>query len=429
MREYSKRSNETLDEYKIRLYTNKVAYGLSNQEIGDILNKETGQKLDESAYRKPVQNVLKYANIMKEHWFNLGVKSAIENPDMATDTIFDIYYEKEKNLYKKEQLLRDKLRETRKLWRVESRADNLKKVVLDYVSEINDVAPIEPVSSTRIIELMNEKRDGVAVLSLSDWHFGEKIDSFLGKYNKDIFDKMIQKIVEDTIMHCTHNKIKTLKVINMGDLMSGMIHVSTRVSNEEDIVAQTTYVAEKIAMMMNEFSYHIPEVELYSTVDNHGRVNLKYTDHLEKESFALFVPVIVGARISHLPNVKVVDNYIDGIREYDVGVMDIYDRKAIFVHGHNDNLSPNKLKDLILMSRVVDPICVFMGHYHKNYEDEIHGIDIIVNPALVPTGAYAKQIRASGQSRQKLTIFKKSNNSVYREMTVFINLEGVWKNE
>lgn len=418
----NRREGEPLLDYQIRLYSNKVAYNLSNEDIGKILNEETGQNIDESAYRKPIQNILKYADRMKSVWFDEGFKSATES-EGDTDGILRLYAEKEKELYKREQIVRDQLTEMRRHLRVEGRADNLKQVILDYVDEVEDIRPIKPISVQDMYRLSQEERQRVAVLTLSDWHFGEQVKNFLGEYNKDIFDYMIDEITHQTIEYCTAFKVKTLKVTNMGDLMSGMIHVSTRIANEEDVVEQTIYVAEKLASMLEMFSHHIPEVELYSTVDNHGRVNLKYTDHIEKESFARFIPAIVEPRVKGLPNVRVVNNIINGVEEYDIGIMEIFDREAIFVHGHNDKLSQNALKDLILISQVHQPLCVFMGHYHKNYEDEIHGIDIIVNPAMVPTGEYAKKIRKSSLSRQKLTIFNKDkHDNVFREGTVFITL-------
>lgn len=421
--EYKRREGESLLDYQIRLYSNKVSYGLTNNEIGVILNIETNQNIDESAYRKPIQAILSYSEKLKKKWFEEGYKSA-SGEDGQVVLSLEAFAEKEKNIRKREMLIQTKQSEINRFYRLESRVDALKQTILDYANDVEDINPINGIEPEELRKLQEQDNEAVAVLTLSDWHYGEEINNFISQYNSNIFDSMIDKLTNDTILYCKTMKVKTLKVVSMGDLMSGMIHLTTRLSNEKDIVEQTLYVAEKLAQMIELLSKHIPEIEFYSTVDNHGRINPNYKEHVEKESFTLFLHHIVELRIKDkLPNVKVMPNEIGGVTEYDIGVMDIFDRQAIFVHGHNDGLKADKIKDLILFSQVSRPICVFMGHFHKNFEDEIHGIDVIVNPSLVPTGEYAKKLRASSLSRQKLTVFNKDKNeNVYREGTFYITL-------
>lgn len=45
-------SEESYDDFFVRLHENKRAYSLSSQQIADILNKETGKQYTESKYRK-----------------------------------------------------------------------------------------------------------------------------------------------------------------------------------------------------------------------------------------------------------------------------------------------------------------------------------------------------------------------------------------
>ena len=422
--EFRRKENEDLLTYQIRLYENKVAYGLNNYEIGQILNKETEQNLDESAYRKPIQAILKYSNNMRETWYTEGYNSALNKKGYKTIIPnVETFAVREKNIKKREMMVQSEQAEINRYWRLEARTDRLKETILDYVQDVEKIKPIKSISVEDMQRLMSEERNRIAVLTLSDWHYGEEIDNFIAKYNTSIFDSMIEKLVEDTVLYCNLMKIKTLKIVSMGDLMSGMIHLTTRLSNEKNIVEQTMYVAEMLSNMIAEISKHVPNIEFYSTVDNHGRINPNYKEHIEKESFTILLHHIVGIRLRQLPNVKIMENEINGVEEFDIGVMNIYDRQAIFVHGHNDKLNSNKIKDLILFSKIPNPICIFMGHYHKNFEDEIHGIDLIVNPALVPTGEYAKKLRASSLSRQKMTIFdKKENGEVFREATFFITM-------
>ena len=49
---YQKEKNETIKEYKLRLFRNKDLYDLNTQQIADLINLETGDNFSESAYRK-----------------------------------------------------------------------------------------------------------------------------------------------------------------------------------------------------------------------------------------------------------------------------------------------------------------------------------------------------------------------------------------
>ena len=50
--DYSRRSGELLQDYFVRLFENRGAYGLDYEEIARLLNHETGSGKGESAYRK-----------------------------------------------------------------------------------------------------------------------------------------------------------------------------------------------------------------------------------------------------------------------------------------------------------------------------------------------------------------------------------------
>ena len=48
----SKQPNETVKQYKIRLFQNKDLYGITKYQIADLLNAVTGNNFNESTYRK-----------------------------------------------------------------------------------------------------------------------------------------------------------------------------------------------------------------------------------------------------------------------------------------------------------------------------------------------------------------------------------------
>ena len=52
MSEFNRRSGEDFDTYALRLYDNKIEYGLDCKEIATILNSHSDTNKDESAWRK-----------------------------------------------------------------------------------------------------------------------------------------------------------------------------------------------------------------------------------------------------------------------------------------------------------------------------------------------------------------------------------------
>lgn len=396
-----RQANENFKEYKIRLYRNQAMYGLTNDAVGDLLNADTGNDWSESAYRK-------HAHPYIEGWDD-AIKAGISD-DVALSELD----KKMDELYKQQVKTRDKHRELRSSLRDEARIENLQDV---FVECANIISKERPLALNTYPTYAGER---IAIAQFSDWHFDEIVNNFMNTYNHDVFNDRINKLTTDIIRYCKLMDATTLKILNLGDLMSGNLHVSSRVMADEDIVYQTMYVAEAVANMLTEFAKEINLVEFCSVLDNHSRTNKNKKEHIEKESFARFIPWFLEPRLANIRNIKIVKNRINEIEEFNIGLIDIFHEKAFFVHGHEDKVS-SVISDLTLMTKIF-PIAVFIGHLHQNMEMEVHSIDLIMNPSLIGTGEYAKSIRKSSKSRQKLTIYENNNGSVERVSTFFINL-------
>jgi len=363
----------------------------------------TGEKWDESAYRK------KWTVYIEgyDDGYKKGYDDALDGKKNELLIEFD---KKQEELYKQEVKTRDKLRELRKHLRDEARIENLQDLFIECA---NIVSKEKPFVLNKEFKSNNEK---IAILQLSDLHFGEIVNNFLRTYNSDVFDENIKTITLKTLEYCKLFGIKNLKILNQGDNISGEIHVTTRVMSEEDSVFQTQYVAESLANMLMEFAKELDSVEFLSVLDNHSRINPNKKEHIEKESFAKFIPWYLKARMASVNNVRIIDNILDD----NIGVVDIFHEKALFVHGHLDKPS-QVIQDLTMMTRIF-PIAVFYAHLHHSFESEVHSVDLIGNPSGVGTGEHSKNIRKTSKPRQKLTIFENVNGKVERVGTFFINL-------
>ena len=406
---------ESFEEYAIRLYKNKNIYNLTNIEIGDILNEQSGNDWDESTYRRRYNDRVK----SYEEGYEKGyVDGAAMDENQKHIYIEDLRKEREKH-YKSKRQLQDKLREYRRYLTIEARAENLKEVLLDRVEEMNENYPLIESSDIKISD-----SGRVGVLQISDWHYGEVIEDKLNEYNTEICKKRVEKLTSQTIEYINKLGLEKLIVLNLGDLVSGNIRVSARVMNETDIISQIIEVSEIIAQMLAEIqSKTCIKVEFYTVLDNHSRVSANYSQHIEAESFARITPWHLQARLKDHSHITILENKIEEIEEYDIGHFKIYDSDFLFVHGHNDRIN-SAISDISMLTKI-NPVSIFMGHLHSNIEKEEFEIDLIVNPSLIGLGAYSKSIRKSSQVRQKLNIYNRtSDNKAYRELMVFLNVKG-----
>lgn len=387
---------------------------MTHNEIGDILNKQSGNDWDESAYRKKYTPFIEGYN----EGYDKGYREGMSIEDKEKEIFIDELREERELHYKSKRKLQDKLREYRGYLTTEARAENLRSVVLQSVDEMNTNYPL---LETGELKVTDDER--VGVLQISDWHYGEIFEDNLNMYNTAICRDRVRQLAEKTIYYVNSLNLKELKILNLGDLVAGNIRISARVMNETDIISQITEVSEILCQFLGEIQRKTCiKLTFYTVLDNHSRVSSNYNQHVEAESFARILPWYLQGRLADNDNIEIVESKVDGIQEYDIGRFKIYDSDFLFVHGHNDKLR-SAITDISMLTKI-NPVSIFMGHLHRNIEDEDFEIDLIVNPSLIGSGAFSKTIRKSSKPRQKLNIYnRKDNNEAYREGMMFIEFD------
>lgn len=303
--------------------------------------------------------------------------------------------EKEQELYKVKTKASDQKRENNNLLRRIARAEHLIETMEDAIlNNLNVINPLE-VKPKSFNNLGN--REGVALFS--DWHYGLETNSHWNVFNQKIFQQRVEKLTRKIIEYGLLQEIKVLHVMLLGDLINGAIHVTTRISNEEDVISQTMVVSETLAIMLRELAKHFEEIKVYNVLDNHSRVTANKKDNLEVENFARLITWYLKPRLINISNIKIIEN------KYDLGIIktEVCGYNVFGVHGHNDKVN-NVVQDLTLMTKEL-PDYVMYAHVHHNKSDEVHGVEIIVNPTLSGVDDYAKEIRKTSKPAQKFLIF------------------------
>lgn len=333
------------------------------------------------------QNVYSDDNLRKAFYV---LDKIVDNLDgdfqiTSNDIIREIELQKDE-LYKERVRYRDKMREFNKKLTEEARFENLRDTMLDAIknSEILECAK----------NTLYSPADTEAALLISDVHYGIKIDNQINYFDADVAKNRISQLVDKTIHYCQLHRVKTLNVALLGDLVSGMIHTSVRVEQEEDMITQIIEVSDILANAINRLNDNIPEVKVFTVFGNHSRTQANKSDSVNRENTERLVYHYIKTK---LPDIKVVTSMND-----DYLACKIAGKNVILEHGDKGGNNPIINYINILGYR---PDFIYRGHYHsfniKNDNDCI----IVTNGSIVGVDGYALSIRKSTIPSQTLIVY------------------------
>lgn len=383
MNEYIKRNEESITSYWIRLYKNRKSYGLTFQECGDLMNEVSGENFSEAKWRRTIEHYLEIQEYLEQ-----------ENPTgVSSDVLEDIELEKIE-LQKQQIRMRDQKRELNAIIRRQARLENLE----DYFKEVTE--NFEGVSLPKTKSNVDDKKE--AAIVISDWHIGMKFDGRFNTFNHEVAEQRIAKVKDKTLDTVRKENIDTLHIANLGDMISGGIHVSTRVQAEEDVIQQVIRASEYLKQFVKTFLDEGIQVKYYNIIGNHGRYQSNKSEVAGiEENFEKLILTILDTAFSNY------DNYNstgcrDGIIETEIS-----GQKIILAHGDYDKSTNAALRLPQLFSYV--PNYIITGHIHHSTSKDFGVTEHIVNPSLIGSDDYATGGRFGGKPGQKLILFNETD--------------------
>ena len=383
MTNYLKRKDETFKEYYIRLYQEKDLLGLTFKDIGLLLNEVSGNDYNEAKWRRPYEGFVQFKEMFGE-----GVISHSEQE------ILEEIKEEKLELQKEKYRMRDQKREFSAIIRRQARLESLE----DYFKEVTE--NFEGVSLPKTKSNVNDKKE--AAIVISDWHIGMKFDGRFNTFNHEIAEQRIAKVKDKTLDTVRKENISTLHIANLGDMISGGIHVSTRVQAEEDIIQQVIRVSEYLKQFIKTFLDEGIQVEYYNIVGNHGRYQSNKSEVAGiEENFEKLILTILDTAFSKYKNYNST-GCRDGIIE-----VEIAGQKIILAHGDMDKNTNAAMRLPQLFGYV--PNYIITGHIHHNTSKDFGVTEHIVNPSLIGADDYATGGRFGGKPGQKLILFNETD--------------------
>ena len=308
--------------------------------------------------------------------------------------------QQKQELMKERMRVRDERTSLNRILRNEARLERFIQTIKDVADEYKEL----PVVIPGTVDIMRPQCE--AVYGLADLHMGPIVENYINTYNYDEAVSRVHKIAQDIITYCKLMNNKRINILNLGDLIAGVIHPTIRLEQEFDVIEQVMRVSELVAELLNCLIQAAPEVTYRSVVDNHARVIPDKNQHIELENLNRIIDVFVEERLKHT-NIKFVKDNLDiGIGHFQL----MNGKQFFFMHGHEDRKT-SVVQDLMGLTHIF-PDYILMAHYHNSAEHTFQGAKLFVTGSIIGTDNYAFGKRLFGQPEQKLLFFDERNNVI-----------------
>ena len=317
-----------------------------------------------------------------------GGEAPSEAPSEASETAED----RTRALLKERQRLRDERSEYARLVRDDARIEALKDSIAEAASKVAPLPAVLP-------SFGGEPLEAEAVALFSDLHIGVEMDDYCNKYDLGVAKERVAKWAAKVVGHCRRLGVKRLNVLNLGDLIQGLIHVTIRLQQQFDVATQVIEAGELLADALNAVQEAAPQVVYRSCTDNHSRMVADKTQAVEKENLGRIIDWYVKERLKGTSVIFKEDNLTPDLGRFKL----MNGKTAMFSHGHLDQKNRVFQNYVGATKEFVDYI--FLGHYHAGEQKTFQHCTLFVNGSIVGPDQYARDNRMFGDPSQKLLVF------------------------
>ena len=180
--------------------------------------------------------------------------------------------------------------------------------------------------------------------------------------------------------------------------MSGLIHETLRIENNENVIQQFIQVSSLLSEAISEISKHFHHVYVYVTPGNHSRVIANKEHSLRGENFDVLLPHYLKASLQNYKDIYICDN----LKDCDVAIFEVRGNKVFGVHGDKD--TTENVVQRFTMVFGVKPDIVLMGHRHTNALTTVYDTKVIQSGCLSGSDNYCLDRRLKNKPEQTISI-------------------------
>ena len=374
----TRKPEESELDFKKRIYSYKESCGFTWEDVAEIINNELDCDYSESKYRKEASKLLD--EIVKDN-----------SMDELNETLLAIKKEKVK--------VTDERIQANSIIRQLAREEVFKDIA---ISAVKDMSKKKILNTPKEIVVKEYKKKGI--LCLGDWHYGLDVDLFFNKYNPEIAVERVNNLLMKVYEIIDEHKLDELIVLNLGDMISGRIHLPLRLNSRIDVVTQTIKVSEILAELLSSLSEKV-RVVYTSVEDNHSRIEPNKRESLQTESFSRIIDWYLMERLKRNPNVEFLKNLVGP----DISIFRVFDFSVAAVHGDKD---PQRgIVDRLNSYLQGHLDMVISAHMHHFSADENNNTEFYCNGSLIGQDQYASDLRLNSKPSQLLFISTPENVS------------------
>ena len=359
---------------------------LSWEDICDILDLD----LNPHELRKRSYGIKAYDDYLKSKSISQVSSSDIQN-DIDEKLI---------ELKKERVKLNDLRTQVNKSLREQARYEDLLELLKVEIRNLSTEKPL--------VNRINPILDSVihrneCILVLSDLHYGIEIDNSWNKFNSDIAKDRMNHMVNNTIKYGGLHGCNMCHVLITGDLVNNNIHLTSRLSNRENIAMQTVGVSELISEAVYKLSKEFKYVTLSICDGNHDRIYPNKSDNDYNDSFIHIIREFIKLRCVNINNLIIQDNKHGS----ELVELNVCGKKIIGLHGDKIPAKAT-IPRLTTMFGKVD--YVIRGHVHNSSQDSFGDSKLITVSSFSGMDEYAKHLGLSSRPSQKILILSTENN-------------------
>lgn len=381
-----RREDESLEQYQIRICANKDKYGLTWNQLAELLNKEFDEDYSESKYRKFYTAFIKGMEYAKQQ----GIES---------DEVLDELEMKKIELLEERKKLQVIRSEYNKIARDKARREMLFEQVKDSIEAI-PVPEFKPLQST-----VKGKRE--YILSFGDIHFGKIFKTLTNEYSEEICKERLWKLLNEVVEIVEKEKITKLHLINGADNLEGAtLRVSQLASLQSGFVDQLIKFCKLYSSWLNELSKYV-EVELHQ-IDSANHTELRSfgtgRGEMPKEDLERVLAIYVQDVLVNNNRIKI-NTYENGIADFE-----ILGYNVIALHGHQIKSNKTVVKDLSMHRKKFYDFC-FVAHFHHGNaltvgEGLTNNIEVIQIPSIMGSDPHSDSMFLGCKSGASLHVIE-----------------------
>jgi len=274
---------------------------------------------------------------------------------------------------------------------------NLRFDALVQIKEEVQINEIEPLLS------QHDKHEGVPIISLSDWHFEEKVEAHtingLNEYNLEIAAERWSKCIQNSLKLVAKERhttdIEQIVIWLGGDFITGYIHEELVENNYLSPTQATRFAKEKIITALNFYKRHgrFKKITVACNYGNHGRTTQKpriSSGYKNSYEWMMYQDIADYFSNDKMFNFIIANGEFNYLKMFDK-VIRTFHGDSIKFNGGIGGLTIPLIKAIGKMNQQIQADYNFMGHYHQFWEATK---DCLVNGSGIGFGPYAMYIKA-----------------------------------